>query len=256
MNEPVASDIFHGRRWNGAHTENGLTGLTSRDAWENSNARFVQRLIGSGFIAPIDLPADEIFSRDFGSRPGAVEAAETIDRLVDHPVHIAFMRNVGFNRKRLTSSSGDNNRDLLPSRGRLPWIPRDHLDAGLPGLERTKQGGGRRSDRTQHTAIIRKHAGREDSQQFDGRSALQKATAGCPEHQYISHPHVQYGWEVLARLDLDKLGQSFTEPVPRPPPRLPMATIRRRRPFRPGSMAQPHARPLDRCSRRTRGRWR
>jgi hypothetical protein len=42
--------------------ENGLTGLTSRDAWENSNARFVRRLIGSGFIAPIDPPADEIFS--------------------------------------------------------------------------------------------------------------------------------------------------------------------------------------------------
>jgi hypothetical protein len=50
-----------------AHPENGLTRLTSRDAWENSNARFVRPLFGRGFIAPIDLPADEIFSPDFGS---------------------------------------------------------------------------------------------------------------------------------------------------------------------------------------------
>jgi hypothetical protein len=50
-----------------AHTENGLKRLTSRDPWENSNARVVQRPIGSGFIAPIDLAADKIFSPDFGS---------------------------------------------------------------------------------------------------------------------------------------------------------------------------------------------
>jgi hypothetical protein len=50
-----------------ALTENGLKRLTSRDVRENSNARFVRRLIGSGFIAPIDLPADEIFSPDCGS---------------------------------------------------------------------------------------------------------------------------------------------------------------------------------------------
>jgi hypothetical protein len=50
-----------------AHTKNGLTRLTSRDGWENSNTRFVRRLIGSGFIVPIDLPADKIFSPDFGS---------------------------------------------------------------------------------------------------------------------------------------------------------------------------------------------
>jgi hypothetical protein len=159
-------------------------------------------------------------------------------------------------RTQSSSSIGDDNRNLLPSWGSLPRIPSDHLDAGLPGLERTKQGGGRRSDRTQHTAVIREHAGREDPQQLDGRSAFQKVPAGCPEHQYISHPHVQHGWEILARLNLDKVGQSVTAPVPRPLPRLPMATIRRRRPFQPGSMAQPHARPLDRCPRRTRGRWR
>jgi hypothetical protein len=50
-----------------AHTENGLKRLTSRDPWENSNARFARRLIDSGFIVPIDLPADKIFSPDFGS---------------------------------------------------------------------------------------------------------------------------------------------------------------------------------------------
>jgi hypothetical protein len=165
------------------------------------------------------------------------------------------MRNVGFNRKRLSSSS-DNDRDLLPSWGSLPWIPPDHLDAGLPGLERTKQGGGRRSDRTQHTAVIRKHAGGEDSQQFDGRSALQKATAGCPKHQYISHPHVQHGWKFLARLDLDKVGQSVNAPVPRPLPRPPMPTIRRRGPFQPGSMVPRQTGSSGRSVRRTRGRWR
>jgi hypothetical protein len=51
----------------GAHTENGLKPLTSRDVRENSNARFVRRLIGSGIIAPIDPPAHEIFSPDSGS---------------------------------------------------------------------------------------------------------------------------------------------------------------------------------------------
>jgi hypothetical protein len=53
-----------------AHTENGLTRLTSRDARENSNARFVRAPFGRAFIAPVDLPADEIFSPDFGSKPG------------------------------------------------------------------------------------------------------------------------------------------------------------------------------------------
>jgi hypothetical protein len=50
-----------------AHRENDLKRLTSRDVGENSNARFVRRLIGSGIIAPIDPLADEIFSPDFGS---------------------------------------------------------------------------------------------------------------------------------------------------------------------------------------------
>jgi hypothetical protein len=67
MNEPVASDNFHGADGTRAHTENGLARLTSRDVRENSNTRFVLRRIGRGFIAPIDLPADEIFSPDFGS---------------------------------------------------------------------------------------------------------------------------------------------------------------------------------------------
>jgi hypothetical protein len=58
MNEPVASDIFHGRRWNG-----GRTGKWSQAAPveipENSNARFVRGLIGR-IYCPIDPPADKI----------------------------------------------------------------------------------------------------------------------------------------------------------------------------------------------------
>jgi hypothetical protein len=165
------------------------------------------------------------------------------------------MRNVGFNRKRLTSSSGDNNRDLLRSWGRLPWIPSDHLDAGLPRLERTKQGGGRRSDRGQHTAVIREHAGREDPQQFDGRSAFQKAPPACSEHQQVSHLHVQHRWEVLARLYLDEVGQSVTAPAPRPLPRPPMPTILRRHPSQPESTEHRRT-PSGRSARRTRSRWR
>jgi hypothetical protein len=67
MNEPVALTSSMSAGGTRAHPENGLTRLTSRDVWENSNARFVPRSIGSGFIAPIALPADEIFSPDFGS---------------------------------------------------------------------------------------------------------------------------------------------------------------------------------------------
>ena len=168
----------------------------------------------------------------------------------------AYRQNEAVSRSQTFSSDNDNDRDLLPLWGSLPWIPPDHLDAGLPGLERTKQGGGRRSDRTQYTAIIRKHAGREDPQQFDGRSAFQKATAGCPEHQQVSHLHVQHRWEVLAGLNLDQVGQRVTAPVPRPLPRLPMATIRRPCPSEPGSTVQPRLRPSDRFARRTRSRWR
>ncbi|MEH2541282.1 MULTISPECIES: hypothetical protein [unclassified Bradyrhizobium] len=47
-----------------AHGENGLKPRTSRDVGENSNARFVERPPGSGIIAAIDPPADEIFSAD------------------------------------------------------------------------------------------------------------------------------------------------------------------------------------------------
>jgi hypothetical protein len=47
--------------------ENGLTGLTSRDVYENSNARFVRRPIGSGFIVMIEPATEEIFSPDLGS---------------------------------------------------------------------------------------------------------------------------------------------------------------------------------------------
>jgi len=50
-----------------AHAENGPKPLTSRDVWENSNARFVQTPIGSGFIALFDPVADEIFSPDSAS---------------------------------------------------------------------------------------------------------------------------------------------------------------------------------------------
>ena len=66
MNEAVASHIFHLRRWNNvpatAHTENGLTRLTSRDVSENSNERVVRVPAGSGFIALIALAAEQIFS--------------------------------------------------------------------------------------------------------------------------------------------------------------------------------------------------
>jgi hypothetical protein len=51
----------------GRTMENGLTGLTSRDVYENSNARFVRRPIGSGFIVMIEPAAEEIFSPDLGS---------------------------------------------------------------------------------------------------------------------------------------------------------------------------------------------
>jgi hypothetical protein len=47
--------------------ENGLTGLTSRDVYENSNARFVEEPFGSGFIAVIEPAAEEIFFRDLDS---------------------------------------------------------------------------------------------------------------------------------------------------------------------------------------------
>src|SRR5690348_14547714 len=56
------------RRGARAHSENGLTWLSSRYPWENSNVRFVRRSIGSRFIALFELPADEIFSPDFGSK--------------------------------------------------------------------------------------------------------------------------------------------------------------------------------------------
>ena len=68
MNEPVASLHLPMRRRTKAHRENGLTPLTSRDPWENSNARFVRTPIGSGFIAVFDPAADEIFSPVFGRR--------------------------------------------------------------------------------------------------------------------------------------------------------------------------------------------
>ena len=66
MSEPVASHIFHLRRRNNASidgrtTENGLARLTSRDTYENSNARVVRMPIGSGFIAAIAPAAKQIF---------------------------------------------------------------------------------------------------------------------------------------------------------------------------------------------------
>ncbi|WP_157676628.1 hypothetical protein [Afipia sp. GAS231] len=42
--------------------ENGLARQTSRDVCENSNARTVRTPAGSGFIAPIEPAAGEIFS--------------------------------------------------------------------------------------------------------------------------------------------------------------------------------------------------
>jgi hypothetical protein len=55
------------RRGARAHREDGLVRLSSRYPSENSNARFVGRPIGSGFIAAFELLADEIFYPDFSS---------------------------------------------------------------------------------------------------------------------------------------------------------------------------------------------
>src|SRR5207237_7359755 len=49
-----------------AHPENGLSGLSSRDSSENSNARFAGTASGSGFIAPFDRAAKKFFSARFG----------------------------------------------------------------------------------------------------------------------------------------------------------------------------------------------
>jgi hypothetical protein len=51
----------------GRTMENGLTGLRCRDVEENSNARFVRRSSGSGFIAVIEPATGEIFSSVSGS---------------------------------------------------------------------------------------------------------------------------------------------------------------------------------------------
>ena len=50
--------------------EDGLAWLTSRYAYENSNARFVQPPIGSKFIAANNAQASQFFSTDLGSWPG------------------------------------------------------------------------------------------------------------------------------------------------------------------------------------------
>jgi hypothetical protein len=49
-----------------AHAEHGPRLLTGRDPCENSNARFVRTPFGSGFVAVIGQPANEIFSPDSG----------------------------------------------------------------------------------------------------------------------------------------------------------------------------------------------
>ena len=202
-------------------------------------------------LPPIDLPADEIFSPDFGSKPG--DSAVDRQRLRVDVNAPASPERTGF-RTQSSSSIGDENHDLLPLWGSLPRIPRDQLDAGLPGLERTKQGGGRRSDRGQHTAIIREHAGREDPQQLDGRSAFQKVPAGCPNINTSPTRTCSTGGD-LARLDLDKVGQSVTAPVPRPLPRPPMPTILRRHPSQPELTEHPQT-PSGRSARRTYSRSR
>jgi hypothetical protein len=51
----------------GRTLENGPTGLRCRDAYENSNARFVRKAFGSGFIAVIEPATGEIFSPVSGS---------------------------------------------------------------------------------------------------------------------------------------------------------------------------------------------
>jgi hypothetical protein len=64
MNEPVASLHLPCAGETQAQKENGLARLTSRDVWENSNARFVQAPIDSGFVAAIAPVANEIFYPD------------------------------------------------------------------------------------------------------------------------------------------------------------------------------------------------
>lgn len=71
-----------------AHPKNGLKPQTSRDTQKNSNARFVRTPFDRGFIAAIDLPADKIFSRDFGSKPG--NAAVDRQRLRVYPADSAL----------------------------------------------------------------------------------------------------------------------------------------------------------------------
>ena len=54
----------------------------------------------------------------------AINAAEAIHRLVDHPVHIGFMRDVGFDRKGLTTL-GNNTLDGVVSAGPVHIGDRD-----------------------------------------------------------------------------------------------------------------------------------
>jgi hypothetical protein len=54
---PVEQSLQQGRT-----TEHGLARLTSRDAYENSNARVVRTPAGSGFIAAIKPATEQIFS--------------------------------------------------------------------------------------------------------------------------------------------------------------------------------------------------
>jgi hypothetical protein len=49
--------------------EDGPTGLSSRDAYENSNACIAEASSGSGFIAAIDVGTEEIFSPDLAHNP-------------------------------------------------------------------------------------------------------------------------------------------------------------------------------------------
>src|SRR5512138_1586578 len=80
-------------------------------------------------------------------------------------------------RTQSSSSAVNDNRDLLMWWRSLPRVTSDDLDASLPGSDGAKQDGGRRPGRTQHAAVIREHAGREDSRKFNRRPAFQKAPA-------------------------------------------------------------------------------
>ena len=117
-----------------AHTENGLKPQTSRDPQENSNAHVVRAPFDRRFIAAIDQPADEIFSRDFGLKPGDA----VIDRRclrVKVPVAVSHCR-----LRRAEKPSQQRKHFIQPVMMKPVSSARDLLQFGM--LEMREQAGG------------------------------------------------------------------------------------------------------------------